>query len=52
MKRDERKEENDQDLPPYFPLKVKKCAIAADSFFTCFELHHKPVSSLAESCRV
>ena len=26
-----------QTLPPYFPLKVKKCAIVADAFFTCFD---------------
>ncbi|KAI8909764.1 hypothetical protein EDD86DRAFT_190793 [Gorgonomyces haynaldii] len=24
-------------LPDFFPLKLKKCALQADSFFACFE---------------
>ncbi|TPX64373.1 hypothetical protein SpCBS45565_g05923 [Spizellomyces sp. 'palustris'] len=24
-------------LPPYFPLKLRKCADVADTFFSCYE---------------
>ncbi|KAI8920647.1 hypothetical protein BC831DRAFT_478013 [Entophlyctis helioformis] len=27
----------DQVLPPYFPLKLKKCTVPAETFFACFE---------------
>ncbi|KAJ3342314.1 hypothetical protein HDU83_006167 [Entophlyctis luteolus] len=29
-------------LPPYFPLKVKKCQDASDSFFDCFDFNSVP----------
>ncbi|KAI9008030.1 hypothetical protein BC832DRAFT_402819 [Gaertneriomyces semiglobifer] len=29
-------------LPPFFPLKVKKCAEVADTFFACFEKNSLP----------
>eukprot|EP00842_Homolaphlyctis_polyrhiza_P002627 jgi/Hompol1/3365/HPOL_003224-RA len=29
-------------LPSYFPLKLRKCAAPADSFFTCFETESIP----------
>jgi hypothetical protein len=31
-------------LPSYFPLKLKKCAIPADDFFSCFEENTTNVS--------
>jgi hypothetical protein len=30
------------ELPPYFPLKTKKCAAVADHFFSCFEKESLP----------
>ncbi|KAI8899884.1 hypothetical protein BC833DRAFT_583960, partial [Globomyces pollinis-pini] len=32
----------EQTLPPYFPLKLRKCAIPADTFFACFEVESAP----------
>ncbi|KAJ3070413.1 hypothetical protein HDU98_006577 [Podochytrium sp. JEL0797] len=29
-------------LPPYFPLKLKKCADVTDSFFDCFDYNTVP----------
>ncbi|KAJ3159273.1 hypothetical protein HDU86_001876 [Geranomyces michiganensis] len=29
-------------LPPYFPLKLRKCAKVADTFFACFEKESFP----------
>ncbi|KAJ3286567.1 hypothetical protein BCR33DRAFT_665226 [Rhizoclosmatium globosum] len=29
-------------LPPYFPLKLKKCADVSDSFFDCFDFNSAP----------
>jgi hypothetical protein len=33
----------DEKLPSYFPLKIRRCAIVADTFFTCFEANATPV---------
>ena len=33
----------DTQLPPYFPLKLSKCAIPADAFFGCYEQASVPV---------
>ncbi|KAJ3135107.1 hypothetical protein HDU89_007528 [Geranomyces variabilis] len=32
----------DTTLPPYFPLKLRKCAQVADTFFACFEKESFP----------
>ncbi|KAJ1558567.1 hypothetical protein HK096_010050 [Nowakowskiella sp. JEL0078] len=29
-------------LPPYFPLKLKKCIVPADNFFACLEKNSIP----------
>ncbi|TPX55956.1 hypothetical protein PhCBS80983_g04904 [Powellomyces hirtus] len=33
---------DDAVLPPYFPLKLRKCAEVADTFFACFEKESFP----------
>lgn len=32
-------------LPSYFPLKLKKCSIPADDFFSCFEENTVEIST-------
>ncbi|KAJ3292398.1 hypothetical protein HK104_005315 [Borealophlyctis nickersoniae] len=34
----------DPRLPPYFPLKLRKCQEVADTFFACFEKESFPNS--------
>ncbi|KAJ3277002.1 hypothetical protein HDV01_000054 [Terramyces sp. JEL0728] len=33
---------SEETLPPYFPLKTKKCAKVSEAFFDCYETESAP----------